>query len=185
MSQLLLSGICCVSTPNVHSDVWDCVEYYTIHMLLACRLKITFTFSLKLIISFLIQLQQLLSPSLIVTSSEVRVGTPLPLLSCCISGGVKKPTTWISSWLLKSITIPNSFIVSVPRMRSCCGLLFLSYSTTLVFKKVPFVIRVVKKVQLPLSLMLSLEDPIQSIPRLWNQPFWVGKQHWFVVCHKD
>ncbi len=26
------------------------------------------------------------TPSLIVTSSQVRVGTPLPLLSCCISG---------------------------------------------------------------------------------------------------
>ncbi len=37
---------------------------------------------------------------------------------------------WLSSWLLKSIVIPNSFMVSVPRMRSCCGLLFLSYSTS-------------------------------------------------------
>ncbi len=25
--------------------------------------------------------------------------------------------------------------------------------------------------------MPRLEDPIQSIPQLWNQPFWVGKQH--------
>jgi hypothetical protein len=55
-------------------------------MLLACRLKITFTFSLKLIISFLVQLQHLLLLSLMVTSSQIRVGTPLPLLSCCISG---------------------------------------------------------------------------------------------------
>ncbi len=54
-------------------------------MLLACRLKITFTFRLKLIISFLVQLQHLLLPSLVVTSSQVRVGTPLPLWSCCIS----------------------------------------------------------------------------------------------------
>ena len=31
---------------------------------------------------------------------------------------------------LKSNTIPNSFMVSVPRMRSYCGLLFFSYLTT-------------------------------------------------------
>ncbi len=78
---------------------------------------------------------------------------------------------WLLSWLLKSIAIPNFFMVSVPRMRSCCSLLFLSYLTTLGSKKVHFVIRVVKKVQLLLSLTLSLEDPIQSIPQLWNQAF--------------
>ncbi len=82
----LLSGIGYVPTPNVHSDVWDCVESYTIYMLLACRLKITFIFSLKLIISILVQLQHLLLPSLIVTFSQVRVGMPLPLWLCCISG---------------------------------------------------------------------------------------------------
>ncbi len=54
MCKLLLSGIGYVPTPNVHSDVWDCVGSYAIHMLLACRLKITFTLSLKLIISFLV-----------------------------------------------------------------------------------------------------------------------------------
>ncbi len=75
-----------VPTLNVHSDVWNHVEFYTMYMLLACRLKITFTFSLKLIITFLVQLQHLLLPSLIVTSSQVRVGTPLPRQSCCISG---------------------------------------------------------------------------------------------------
>jgi hypothetical protein len=37
-------------------------------------------------ISFLVQLQHLPLPSLIVTSSQVRVSTPLPLQSCCISG---------------------------------------------------------------------------------------------------
>jgi hypothetical protein len=86
MSQLLLPGVGYVPIPNVHSDVWDRVESYTIYMLLACRLKITFTFSLKLIISFLVQQKNLPLPSLIVTSSQVRVGTFLPLLSCCISG---------------------------------------------------------------------------------------------------
>jgi hypothetical protein len=45
-----------------------------------------FQINLKLIFSFLVQLQHLLLPSLIVTSSQVRVGTPFPLLSCCISG---------------------------------------------------------------------------------------------------
>ncbi len=86
MSQLLLSGVGYVPTPNVHPDVWDCVESNMIHILLAHRLKITFTFSLKLMISFLVQLQHLLLHSLIVTSSQVRVGMPLHLLSCCISG---------------------------------------------------------------------------------------------------
>ncbi len=86
MCQLLLSDVGYVPTLNVHSDVWDCVESYTICMLLTCRLKITFTVSLKLIISFLVQLQHCPLPSLIVTSSQVRVGAPLPLLSCCISG---------------------------------------------------------------------------------------------------
>jgi hypothetical protein len=86
MSQLLLSGVGYVPTPNVHLDVRDCVESYTMHMLLARRLKIIFTFSLKLILSFLVQLQHLLFHSLIVTSSPVRVGMPLPLLLCCISG---------------------------------------------------------------------------------------------------
>ncbi len=75
MCQPLLSGVGYMPTPNVHSDVWNCIESYTIYMLLACRLKITFTFNLKLIISFLVQLQHLLLPSLIVTSSQVRVGT--------------------------------------------------------------------------------------------------------------
>ncbi len=40
----------CVPTPNVHSDIWDCVESYAIHMFLARRQKITFTSNLKLII---------------------------------------------------------------------------------------------------------------------------------------
>jgi hypothetical protein len=86
MCQLLLSGVGYVPTLNVYSDVWGHVEFYTIYMLLACRLKITFTFSLKLIIPFLVQLQHLRLPSLIDTSSQVRVDTPLPLWSCCISG---------------------------------------------------------------------------------------------------
>jgi hypothetical protein len=49
--QCLLSDVGYVPTPNVHSDVWDHVESYIIYMLLTCKLEITFTFSLKLIIS--------------------------------------------------------------------------------------------------------------------------------------
>jgi hypothetical protein len=30
-----------------------------------------------------------------------------------------------------------------------------------------------------------LGDPIQGIPRLWNQPFWVGTHHGFVFVKKD
>jgi hypothetical protein len=51
-----LLGVGHVPTPNVHSDVWDYVGSYTICMLLARRLKITFTSNLKLIISFLVLL---------------------------------------------------------------------------------------------------------------------------------
>jgi hypothetical protein len=50
----ILSGVGDVPTPNVHLDIWDRVESYRIHMLLARRLKITFISSLKLIISFLV-----------------------------------------------------------------------------------------------------------------------------------
>jgi hypothetical protein len=42
------------ATLNVRSDTWDHVESYPIHMFLTCRLKITFTSNLKLIISFLV-----------------------------------------------------------------------------------------------------------------------------------
>ncbi len=55
-----------------------------IYMLLTCRLQITFTFSLKLIISFLVQLQHRLLPSLMVTASQVRVGM-LFLFDCAVS----------------------------------------------------------------------------------------------------
>jgi hypothetical protein len=43
-----------VPTPNVGSDIWDCVESYAMHMILACGLKITFKSNLKLIIYFVI-----------------------------------------------------------------------------------------------------------------------------------
>jgi hypothetical protein len=39
--------------PDACSDVWDRVETYAVHMLLARRLKITFIQNLKLIISLL------------------------------------------------------------------------------------------------------------------------------------
>ncbi len=84
MCQLLFSGIDYVPTLNVHLDVWNRVESYMIYLFLTCRLQITFTFSLKLIISFLIQLQHFLLPSLIVTASQVRVGM-LFLFNCAVS----------------------------------------------------------------------------------------------------
>jgi hypothetical protein len=56
-----LSDVGKMPTPNVRSDVWDHVESYTMHMLLAHRLKITFTSYLKLIISFLVLLILVLS----------------------------------------------------------------------------------------------------------------------------
>jgi hypothetical protein len=122
MCQLLLSGIDYVPTLNVHSNVWDHLESYTIYMLIACRLKITFTFSLKLIISFLVQLQHLLLPYLIVTSSQVRVCMPLPLLSCYISGLgpeglLHRPAIWEEAHiflfsLLLPATIPS--VLRVP-----------------------------------------------------------------------
>ncbi len=48
-----------------------------------------------------------------------------------------------------------------------------------------FAIRIFEEVQLHPGFTLHLEDPIQSVPRLWNQPFWVGKQHGFIFVHKD
>jgi hypothetical protein len=51
---LLPSCVGNVPTPNVCSDVWDCVESYMIPMLLAWRLKIISSPNLKLIISFLV-----------------------------------------------------------------------------------------------------------------------------------
>ncbi len=51
-----LFGVGNVLTPNVHSDIWDCVEPYMICMLLARRLKIIPISNLKLIISFLVLL---------------------------------------------------------------------------------------------------------------------------------
>ncbi len=69
----------CVSTQNVHSDIWDCVESYVIHMILVCRLRITFTsIKVKLIISFFGTTTTPSFPSLkIVSFSQVRVSTLL------------------------------------------------------------------------------------------------------------
>ena len=41
----------CVTTPNVHADIWDHVESYAGHMILTCRLKITFKPETKITIS--------------------------------------------------------------------------------------------------------------------------------------
>jgi hypothetical protein len=67
-----------VPTPNVHSDIWDRVESYTIHMFLACRQKITFTSNLKLIISFLDhKYHSLLQLLILVASTQQAILTTL------------------------------------------------------------------------------------------------------------
>ncbi len=67
-------------------SIWDHVGFYMIHTFLDPSVESQLESFLSLIISFLEQLQYNLLPSLIVTSSQVRVGMPLPLLLCCISG---------------------------------------------------------------------------------------------------
>ncbi len=67
-------------------SIWDCVGFYMIHTFLNPLVECQVKSFLSLIISFLVQQQHLLLLSLIVASSQVRVGTPLPFLSCCISG---------------------------------------------------------------------------------------------------
>ncbi len=72
----------CVSTPNVHSDVWDCVESYVIHMILACGWRII-SKSHKNPVGATTQPH---FPSLDSHSSQVRVSSLLFLfLPCCIS----------------------------------------------------------------------------------------------------
>ncbi len=81
----------CVSAANVHSDLWDCVEFYAIHMIFARRLKITFTSNLKLIKSILVLLCNPFFPSLDSHFSQVRISMLLFLfLLCCIPSLGKK-----------------------------------------------------------------------------------------------
>jgi hypothetical protein len=79
-----LSGIGKVPTPNVHSDVWDCVE--SIRMLLACRLKIIPTSNLKLIISFLVLHIVLLSFTQVVIACCLNLARS-PNLACLLEAG--------------------------------------------------------------------------------------------------
>ncbi len=97
-----------VPTLNVCLDILDHVESYAISMLLACRLKITFTSSLKLIISLLVSTYYYLLPSLDSHSSPVRGSTLLFLFSlCCISGLGPRG-------LLHNCTIPGrNLVISV------------------------------------------------------------------------
>jgi hypothetical protein len=77
-----LSGVGHVPTPNVHSDIWDRVESYGICMLLACRLKITFTSYFKLIISVLVLLILVLSLLQVVISCCLKAAHSLNLAYC-------------------------------------------------------------------------------------------------------
>ncbi len=64
-------------------SIWDCVEFYTIHTFLDPLIESQFRIISKFY-NFLFGTTK--TPSLIVTSSQVRVSMPLPLLLCCISG---------------------------------------------------------------------------------------------------
>ncbi len=66
------------------SSFWSC--HRTEQDLITRSTILLFQTLLSLINSLLVQLQHLLLPSLIVTSSQVRVSTPLHLQSSCISG---------------------------------------------------------------------------------------------------
>ncbi len=96
--------------------------------------------------------------------------------------------------------IPNSFHGVVPRTRSCSGLMSLCtwphqvLTRTLSYQclcwtqphqalKRTFCYQRTLEVQLSLGLT-PLGDPIQSIPRLWNQPFWVGAHHSLSLVRK-
>jgi hypothetical protein len=64
-------------------SIWDCIGFYTIHTFLDPSVESQFRIISK---SYNFLFGTTTTPSLIVTISQVRVGTPLPLLSCCISG---------------------------------------------------------------------------------------------------
>jgi hypothetical protein len=85
-----LSVIGNVPTPNVHLDIWDCIESYAIHMLLACRLKIIPTSNPKLIISFLVLL--ILVLSFINLLSIVALMQHAHLTSCTVLRLVNRPS---------------------------------------------------------------------------------------------
>ncbi len=68
--------------------------------------------------SFLVQLQHLLLPSLLVTSSQVRVSTPLPLWSCWISGLGSEGLLHNHMISVSQISIYASFDSAI--LRICC-----------------------------------------------------------------
>ncbi len=73
----------CVPTPNVRSNIWERIESYAIHMILACRLRII-SKSHKIHFG---STTQPVFPSLDSHFSQVIVSTLLFLFSlCCISG---------------------------------------------------------------------------------------------------
>ncbi len=74
-------------------SIWDHVGFYTIHTFLNPLVESQFRITSKSY-NFLFSIFiRLLLPSLIVTSSQVRVGTPLPLLLCHLWLGARRPTT--------------------------------------------------------------------------------------------
>jgi hypothetical protein len=57
----------CVPTPNMHPDIRDCVESYTIHIILTHRLRITFV---ALILSLIISKQRVTSSMPLLLTEE-------------------------------------------------------------------------------------------------------------------
>jgi hypothetical protein len=70
-----------MQTPNVCSDILDHVESYALHMFLACGLKITFTSNLKLIISFLVLHNTIITFHLSPSSSTLLISRTVPRLA--------------------------------------------------------------------------------------------------------
>ncbi len=124
-----------------------------------------FTFSLKFIISFLVHLQHLLLPYLIVTSSQVRVDMPLPLQLCCISGlGPESLLQNLSQYTWSSPKIENHFVALIlsliickQRVISSMPLLLTGEAPLLVFHSLlRFLLRTLPSVMESLPVMFTL-----------------------------
>ncbi len=74
-------------------SIWDCVGFYTIHTIFDPTVESQFRIISKSY-NFLFGIFiRLLLPSLIVTSSQVRVSMPLLLLACYLWLGARRPIT--------------------------------------------------------------------------------------------
>jgi hypothetical protein len=71
---------------------------------------------------------------------------------------------------LKFKMIPNSFMASAKNEVILWPIILVIFDH-IRLHMVPFAIRIFEEVQLHPGFLLRLEDPIQSLPRPWNQPF--------------